>query len=212
MFIYWLEIALQQLDYAESAHAQLLESWSPRDPAKGGDHLRSEFSASLQSICSAAFAVDAFFAAVKKAAPIDQALSHQWNASGTARYKRALEVFRRSFMIKQASVKVLKSDLHKLYKLRNNAVHPHADMGAPTLYPELSILTERRMVEYSALNARLRVQFALSLISQNISRPNPKHKDLIELCRSCKGNIIPLVVAWERKRGSLFAHLCREGK
>ena len=61
----WLEIALGETKSAGVAHAQLLESLSGTDNARGAA-LEREFRSALLAVATSAFAIDAFYAAVKE--------------------------------------------------------------------------------------------------------------------------------------------------
>ncbi len=204
MFVYWMEIAVEHLQQAELAHAQLLEKWIPGEPAEGSKHLRDEFSSSMQCINAAAIAVDAFYAAIKNVAPISEDEISRWKAKKTSRPKQIAEVIRRSFGMKQFKVAALQQNLIELFKLRDWGVHPPADLEVPTPYPELSVSTDWWFVEYTASNARIALEYVLKLIIESLSKPKDKYSDLVELCSSCRDLVSPIKASWEELYGPLI--------
>jgi hypothetical protein len=204
MFVYWMEIALEHLQQAERAHAQLLEKWVPVEPAEGSKHLRDEFSSSMQCINASAIAVDAFYAAIKNVAPISEAEVSGWKAKKTSRPKQIAEVIRRSFGMEQSKVAALQQNLIELFRWRDWGVHPPADLEVPTPYPELAVSTEWRFVAYTASNARIALEYVLKLILESLSRPKGKYPDLVELCSSCRDLVSPIKASWEELYGQLI--------
>jgi hypothetical protein len=160
---YWLRIATDQVDPALKAHARLLEAHALTDDAAKGTALEDEFSTSMIALSAVAFALDAFYSAVKARAPIDPALEAAWEKNHTARPKRIVETLRRRFKIKDQSVRKLSTTMGQVFQFRNWAVHPPAKFEQALHHPDLNVGVEWRFIVFRADNCVNATRFALGV-------------------------------------------------
>jgi hypothetical protein len=201
---YWLEIAIAEFMNANKHHDELLVAEAADDNEQRSAAMEAECKACMQAFAAAAIALDAFYAAVKDRCSISPELVATWHEKGTARYKQLAEVFRRAFKLGPRSTERLRSDICEIFKWRDRTVHPASTRTQPVLYEELSVGTEWRFVAFRAVNARLVVGAALSIIAQLLARPRENHPELVKFCGPALKNLQPSVVAWETRFGELY--------
>lgn len=200
--VHWLEIALEHLANAKSAHEAL--RIAPTSPDLG-ILLDREFKASVQAASSAATFFEALYAATMERNPPRQPLIIRNPKKRPTRYAVVTEQLRRSFGLKKQGTANLRSVLHEIYRFRDQAVHPSAAFTEPVLHPHLHVGVEHRFVMYSASNAQQLVRASLAyskmLCSRDLTRQPKEIQDLaaylLEVCAS-------LYIKWEEMYGPLF--------
>ncbi len=202
--IHWLEIALDNLGAARSAHDDLLLA-----KASGSADLLAplnrEFKASVQAAVAAATFFEALYAATLERSPPPSAPPAKPTARRTARYALVTEQLRRSFGLRKQGTANLRSVLKETYRFRDEAVHPSARFADPVLHPQLEVGVERRFAMFSFASAKQLVRAALAfskiLPSRELGR-RPEGiqqfaKYLLEVCD-------PLYPRWEVSYGTLL--------
>jgi hypothetical protein len=151
----WFKIALQSLRAAEAAEVIRKAAWATDDADEKLRSLEQECAVSMQCITAVAIALDALYSQIKSRVPsVTAELVQTWRRNKTPRYAQVFEVLQRGFKPNQAYTKKLRAFLKDVFKLRDFAVHPHAEMRAPVLHPELCIMIEGRFASFKAENAR----------------------------------------------------------
>jgi len=201
---YWLEIAASQFHIAAKHHEELLAAAQADDKDTLSKSMEAECKASMQAFAAAAIALDAFYAATRDRCGIPPELLAIWRKKGTARYKQITEVFRRAFRVGPRSAVRLRKDIHEIFRWRDRTVHPQSARTQAVLYQELSVGTEWRFVAFRAVNARLVVGAALSIVAQLLARPRKEYAELVEFCGPALTNVQPTVDAWEAQFGPLW--------
>jgi len=204
MYVYWLEMALEHLEAAEAAHAQLLETWTKDDSASSAA-LERDCRESMQCIVASAIAIDAFYAMVGDHVKVPERTREAWRRNRTSRAKQVAEILRRSFQIGPKSFAQVRRHIVELFSWRDRAVHPAAGYDEPVRYEELHVATEWRLVAFRAENAKNALLIALCLITQLLQRPMAKHATLTEHCAGSLQFVAPLVEQWEAKYGELYS-------
>lgn len=201
--VHWLEIALEHLAAARSAHSALLE-------AKGGGNdfaalLDREFKSSVQATVAVATFFEALYAATLDRTPTKPTPHIPGKRQRQPRYKRVAEQLRMSFGLRKQGTANLRSVLGQIYKFRDEAVHPSATFGEPVLHPQLQVGVERRFVMFGYGNALQLVRAALAfskiLPSRDMSR---KPKAMQEFAAYLLQICAPLYAAWEVSYGVLL--------
>lgn len=91
---HWIRIAVANVDNANREHAELLAAHAAGNEVAKASALQGEFQASMVAMSSGAFAIDAFYGAVKDRIPARPALEAAWNRNRTARATRISETLR----------------------------------------------------------------------------------------------------------------------
>jgi hypothetical protein len=200
--IHWLEIALEHLAAAKSAHDALVA-------AKGsgndfGALLDREFKSSVQAAVAAATFFEALYAATLDRLPT-KPKAHIPGNRRQSRYSRVTEQLRMSFGLRKHGTANLRSVLRQIYSFRDEAVHPSAKFEQPLLHPQLQVGVERRFVMFNYNGALQLVRAALAfskiLPSRDMSRRSKAMQDLgAYLLQVCA----PLYTAWEETYGALL--------
>lgn len=200
--VHWLEIALEHLAAARSAHSTLLEA-----KGRGNDFavlLDREFKSSVQATVAAATFFEALYAATLDRTPT-KPKPHIPGKHQRSRYKRVAEQLRMAFGLRKQGTANLRLVLAQTYKFRDQAVHPSATFGEPVFHPQLQIGVERRFVMFgydSALQlVRAALAFSKILPSRDMSR---KPKAMQEFAAYLLQICAPLYAAWEESYGVLL--------
>ncbi len=156
---HWLEIALEHLAAAKSAHDALVA-------AKGsgndfGALLDREFKSSLQAAVAAATFFEALYAATLDRLPT-KPKAHIPGKRRQSRYSRVTEQLRMSFGLRKHGTANLRLVLRQIYSFRDEAVHPSAKFEQPVLHPQLQVGVERRFVMFNYDGALQLVRAALA--------------------------------------------------
>jgi len=204
LYVHWLEIALEHVSSAESAHATLTDVWDSDDTEAKSQALELDFVHSMQSVVAAAVAVDAFYALIRQHVEVPEVTLEAWRRNRTSRPSQVSEVFRLAFELGPKSAKRMRSGLRELYQWRDWAVHPKAGFGPPVKYDELGVATEWRLVAFQSSNARGATSIALSIIAQLQPRVRAKYGGLKEHCDGAVQFVVPLVDQWETRYGPLY--------
>lgn len=194
--VHWLEIALDHLSSAKTAHTALMDA-----KANGSDFaalLDREFKTSMQASVAAATFFEALYAATRDRFPTKQ-------VAYKSRRAQVTDQLRKSFGLKNKGTANLSSVLHEVYRFRDEAVHPSATFNEPVLHPRLQVGVEKRFVMFRYENAHQLVRSALAfskiLSSRNMSR---RPKAMQEFSSYLLQASSPLHVAWEESYGSLL--------
>ena len=172
--VMWLRIALDQLDQARRAHASGVDAARSGDDRVLGESLESECAAGMLAISASAFALDAFYAALKDRSPRVARIPLRSGDRRSTRYKIVGEAFRREFKVSGAGLVNLMSALSQVFQFRDYAVHPRADFALPVLKAEVNRITEWRFVSFGAPSAQAAVRAALAILVQLVRVPrNP---------------------------------------
>lgn len=152
----WFKIARQNLSAVEAAEVVRKAAWETDDEDAKMCSLEEECAVSMQCIMAVAIALDALYSQIKSRVPsITAELVQTWHRNKTPRYAQVFEVLQRGLKPDNAYRKNLRGFLKDAFKLRDFAVHPHAEMRAPVLHPELGIMIEGRFASFRAENARI---------------------------------------------------------
>lgn len=201
--VHWLEIALEHLANAKSAHEALCTA--PASSPDLGSLLDREFKASVQAAFSAATFFEALYAATIERNPPKHPVTPRNPEKRPTRYAVVTEQLRRSFGLKKQGTANLRSVLHEIYRFRDQAVHPSATFSEPVLHPDLHVGVEHRFVMFCASNVqqlvRASLAFSKMLSSRDLTRQPKDIQDLasylLEVCSS-------LYIKWEETYGPLF--------
>jgi hypothetical protein len=163
----WIEVALQHVEEARTAHAAAVELRKRGEPVSG-DELRS----ALVALSAAAFALDGFYSATLGLAQVPQSVRDAWTRNQTARDARVIESLKHGFDIR-SRVGDWTTELEWLFSLRGRAVHHTPEDEPPAYRPELDSGFSAEHVRYTAEAARRATAFAFEVISTCIRNPKP---------------------------------------
>lgn len=178
---HWLRIAGANTFESHEAHKLLLDAVATGDEAKKGTALQAEFQAAMVAISSAAFALDAFSATVKKRLPPLPDVEAAWRKNRTKRPARIAETLRRAFILGRLGQRLDKA-VSEIFRFRDWAVHPPAEFQSPTRHPDLGVGVEWRFVAFSSSNAVVANRAAIDIVSRclQLQSPNEKHAEIVD--------------------------------
>lgn len=201
--VHWLEIALEHLAAARSAHSAIAEAKQSGNDFSG--LLDREFKSSVQAAVAAATFFEALYAATLDRVPKKQTSSILGNRRRRSRYARIAEQLRMSFGLRKHGTASLRRVLRHVYMFRDEAVHPSSTFGEPVLHPQLQVGVERRFAMFDYDNARELVRAALAFSKILPSRDmSEKPKAMQELATYLLEVCAPLYVVWEKTYGALL--------
>ncbi|HXM49611.1 MAG TPA: hypothetical protein VN956_17345 [Pyrinomonadaceae bacterium] len=201
--VHWLEIALENLAAARSAHRALLLAKGAGNDLAG--LLDREFKSSVQASVAVATFFEALYAVTLDRLPSKPTAHVPGKRQRRGRYVRVTEQLRKSFGLRKQGTSNLRLVLGEVYRFRDEAVHPSATFAEPVLHPQLQIGVERRFVMFGYNNTlplvRAALAFSKILPSRDMSR-RPKEMQefaayLLEVCA-------PLYAVWEETYGALL--------
>ena len=165
------------------AHARAAREANPGYSEAGerefGEALQLEMRSAMSAICSVAFAIEAFSASV---------IHHNARASVEAHGApaRIHQSFCRSFRIPNIRSAAIRSDLGRVFSLRNRAVHPPGEFALVGYRPDFQVHVHPRFVEFSASAAQDVVAFAGGLVQELLLVPRPGCQGLVGWCTEMK--------------------------
>ncbi|MGW5239926.1 hypothetical protein ACWEOW_13420 [Monashia sp. NPDC004114] len=181
----WLDVAIDHAVLARDAREKLraeLAADPGMDEDRKGALLVEECTAGMVSICAAAFALDNFFSCIRDCVPGIESLEKEWAAAGTARHKRVSESIRRTFRVSNAGGKALRATVREIFKYRDWAVHPPAELREPIYNELIDAGTEWRFVAYRAFNASGCARTTSAFLSQVLAAPRESNAPLVKWC------------------------------
>ena len=202
--IHWLEIAIENLTRAKTAHAALVSSRAA-GVTDFGSLLDQGFKASVQASVAAATFFEALYAATLERMPVKPTSKGANRRQRPARYAMVTESVRQAFGLKKQGTANLRSVLREVYRFRDEAVHPSAKFTDPVMHPELGVGVERRFLMFgyeSALQlVRAALAFSKIFASRDLSRRSkPIQEFAAYLLTVCE----PLYQLWEQDFGQLL--------
>lgn len=174
----WLELAARQLSDAEDRKHTRIAAWSTEDQDARATSMKEEFESSMLAIMAAAIAIDSFYASLRDKTAIPQDTIKAWKKNKTARYKQIAEVLRIGFSITQGEFDDLRHSLEEIFRIRDKAIHPSANVAALVLHPELGVGVEWRFVLFRADVAKPVVQSAQRIIHELVAKGKPSTPEI----------------------------------
>lgn len=201
--VHWLEIALDHLAEAKTAHDSLVAAHT--EGKEVGELLQATFKAAMQAIVASATFFEALYAASRDCMPPARLAPRASDGSGAKRSALVTEQLKRSFGLKPKKTAELASLLSEVYRFRDEAVHPSSSFGPPALHPMLGVLVEKRLAMFSYPNAQLLVRAALAYckILPTIGT-NDGPKEIKELAQYLLTVGEPYFLSWEQTYGALL--------
>lgn len=193
---HWIRIAADSLRACENASAELRRVWHDGSRSEETEALEREFRASMQACAAAAFAVDAFYASVQDAAPVDPETKAAWVRNKTARHKQISELIRLRFKLPEGKFRELAAAMRSLFEVRDEAVHPKAGPQEVVHHPTIGVSVERRIGMFNANVAKQVVQTALHVVAGMAERPKVENKELVSYCSTLLADIKPITEEW----------------
>lgn len=200
---HWLEIALEHLAAAKSAHDALLEAKASGN--EFGPWLDREFKSSLQVAVASATFFEALYAATIDRVTTKPPSHVPGERRGQSRYAKVAEQLRMSFGLRNVGTANLRSVLKVIYGYRDEAVHPSSNFEEPVAHPDLLVGVERRFVTFAFDCAHEIVRGALAFSRILPSRDMSKRpKGMQELAKYLLEVCAPLYQLWQHTYGDLF--------
>ena len=198
-----LSIALDQLDLATAANRDAIAASQARTDQELGRAMEAECAAGMIAIAGAAFALDAFYAALKERSPRAASIAMSTGNRRPTRYKIIAEAIRREFRIGPKGFANMVGILRQVFRFRDYAVHPRMDFAAPVLKEEVNKATEWRFVSFSAGSARNAVRGTLALLVQVLERPRDPSPALASYLDGLRKELGDLATRWRATYGLL---------
>jgi hypothetical protein len=198
----WLDIAFEHLHEAHKSHSLLLAAYEGNQDIS--TPLHSEFRSAMQACVAAATFFEALYAVARNTLPAERNAPRTPGPRGSSRFAQVAEQLKRSFGLKQAGARNLRSVLSEVYRFRDEAVHPSAAFGAPVLHGDLGIAVEPRFAMYTAANAQHIVRGALAyceILPMIAQKQGPRETE--DLAKYLLASGEPLFKAWRSAYGDL---------
>lgn len=195
---YWLAIAATHANSCARLVSKTNEAWNTNDPKKQVAALNAEFSAALQAITAAAFAIDALYATLKEVMPVPEATHHAWKKNRTRRSRRVFETIRRCFSLGQTTQRMLKSFLDQLFAFRDEAVHPSARTRLAIKHPRLPVGVDEAFCKFRARNAWISVGAVIEIVEGLLDSKNVRSPELAKRLEPLKTLVRPIARKWRR--------------
>lgn len=132
VWYHWARVAIEQLSAARKARQDCVTAQAAGKPSEASEAVPREFIASALATTTAAFAIDAFYGAVKGVAKVSPATLAQWATKRPARPGQILETLKAGFKL-GARTQAIGDEIDVLFKKRDPLVHPpeQTTPGAP---------------------------------------------------------------------------------
>jgi hypothetical protein len=174
MWPFWLREAIDAAIAATEIADQIPPSYEQFKKGNATDEdldelIIRELIATMRAIGAAAFAIDAFYAAVKTRSPEhpDQAT---WQKKGTARHKQVTETLFYHLKIKnQTTKKAIRHWVSQIYKFRDWAVHAPSEFAPAQYRPDLEVGLDQCFSRFRRENAITATAMAVSLFDYLVS-------------------------------------------
>lgn len=139
----------------------------------------SELIATMRAIGASAFAIDAFYAAVKARSP-QHPDEPVWKKKGTARHKQVTETLFYHLKIKnQTTRKEIRHRVSKIYEFRDRAVHPSSDFKPAIHRPDLNVGLDQAFTIFRRENAVMATGMTVNILDYCVSFLQNGGPDLI---------------------------------
>ena len=185
MWPYWLREAIDAA-IAAAAAADEIPALDARveagnaTPEELDTLVESELIATMRAIGACAFAIDAFYAAVK-ARSLQHADEAAWKANGTARHKQVTEtIFYHLKIRNQATKTEIRQRVSKIYEFRDKAVHSSSDFKPPIHRPDLNVALDQAFSMFRRENAVMATGMTVNVIDYFVSFLQNGGDDLVE--------------------------------
>ncbi len=197
----WLRVAIGQEHEAHLARRRARAS-QERQGDDFSSAISDELDSSLVAIASAAFAVDAFYGAVKRTMTVAPK-----SGGRTARAKQIIATLngKQGFAI-GPSVKMWTSELTWLFRLRDRAVHFDEEPQDTKTHP-LGFATAPEHSDYSVETTKRALDLVLEILQACIDNPKPANKVLIAHVNGLSGSLAKLT----ERRANLMQSLNQDG-
>jgi hypothetical protein len=199
----WLRVAMDQLEDSMAAQTAAIEASRAGDDQELGKHLEAECTAGMLAICSAAFGLDAIYAALKDRSPRVAGIPTSMTKRRSARFKIVAEALRREFRIGPKGIMQVHNILKEVYRFRDQAVHPKGAFALPVLKAEINKVTEWRFVSFGAPSARTAVRATVALLAQGVERPRNANAEVAAYLKGLTPELQTLAARWRATYGLL---------
>lgn len=199
VLLLWLGIALKHLDQAKVDHMKTIESWrNDVDPNLKAETIESEAESSMQAMMAAVTAVEAFYANLKERTELKTTQRKNSVKSGAKRAYYVAELFKQSFRLGEKDFFNLRKDLEEIYKYRDAAVHPPAELREFMPHPELDQGVEWRFVWFRYRNALVCVQEVINIIGDLANSNKYRNQKIEQYCKALVPKIAALCESREK--------------
>lgn len=202
----WLEIMLDRMSDSLEARASLVQAMADDDVAAVAAALVAETTAGMQVAVSGGIVLDAVYAGLRDRLDLPSETLAAWRDGRTARKKQMLEVFRRAVRLKPGETDRARPLVFEVVRLRDAAVHPHAEARPPVFHDVLGRGVEERIVLFRSENARLLARAVLALLYQAVGRPDPANEAIAKYLGHVGDSIRDSVARWRDTYGPLLDH------
>jgi hypothetical protein len=180
-WVSWTDVAIEHARMAGKARQRAVEA--PDGSPAMGKAFDGELKAALVAITAAAFAVDAWFGAVKPMIPLPPHLLAAWTKSGArpSRAARVSETLNAGFAVGPVAARWGRQ-LKWLYALRDGAVHHDSLFVEAAPHPSGKSNVSRENAVYTAEASVAAADLALQIVTRCIGSPRPALFDLVKWC------------------------------
>jgi hypothetical protein len=164
MWPHWLRTAIEDAVRATELKSRIRNLGpAPTRSPECAELLDQELRASMGAISAAAFAIDAFYAAVQARSP-QLGLESTWRKNRTARHKQITETLRRHLGLRAKLVAEMRDALEQLFSYRDWAVHPGSVYAEPVYREDLGVAVDWHYAAFRSDNAATAVRATIVLV------------------------------------------------
>jgi hypothetical protein len=196
-WVKWAEIALAHGRDAMDGRERAVAA-EPGSQAMG-EAFDDELQAGLVAVVAAAFAIDAWYIAVRDMAPLSTKTESGLRASSSPRRAWVIETLKAGFATGPTGASWGRG-ISEVYKLRDRAVHHTSDFHETTPHPTGLSNVSRENSTYTAEVAAAAAGLAVEVIATCLANPRSKLPDLVAWCAD-RAHVGPDLL--ERRRRAL---------
>jgi hypothetical protein len=148
----WLRAAHDHSKQSKIASENIAAKWGD-DTDEQRSLLIAELTPSIQVFVCCGIALDALYDTLRPHAKITPQEIQAWKDNRTSRAKQIVEVVRRTFKLKQDTLKSFSDCITQVIKYRDMAVHPSLELKNSCTRPDLNVSVDWKFSAYRFSNA-----------------------------------------------------------
>lgn len=145
----WLVIAFARLDDTKLARKRMTEATAGGNDTAESAALDEEFQGALQTISAAVFALDAFYGVIHTLITLDELVKRARQQNGAGRATWVADAICRAARMPNKAKSAVAKNIHKVYRLRDGAVHPRFVAEEYGTHPGLNQAVPKYYTDYT---------------------------------------------------------------
>jgi hypothetical protein len=171
----WLIIAFARLNDTRLARKRMDEATANGDDAAESVALDEEFQGALQAISAAVFALDAFYGVIHAMIVLGKSEKEARQQNGVGRATWVADAICRASRMPNKAKKTVTKNIHTMYRLRDDAVHPRFIAEEYGIHPGLNQLVPKYYIDYTLETSSRIVAATVEAIMWVTDRPQTRN-------------------------------------